>query len=73
MTSQMIASLTATFAKIERMDPNGAMYEGICNLLDRADDDALKAVHAAGIKFVSSLAFNRMIRRGIAPKAPAFA
>jgi hypothetical protein len=65
-TSEMIISLRASFGKIERMDPNGSIYRGACSLLDRCDDDALKAVYKAKIKFVSSLALNRMIRRGIA-------
>lgn len=64
--TQMIVSLRAAFGKLERLDPDGPTYNSLCALLDRADNDALKAVHAAGIKFVSALAFNRMIRRGIA-------
>lgn len=62
---QMIETLRCAYGKHERMDPDGKAYKGICDLLDRADDATLKAVHAANIKFVSMLAFNRMIRRGI--------
>ena len=63
---QMIAVISEAFGKLDRMDPDGPVYAKVCALLDRADDDALKAVHAAKIKFVSPLAFNRMIRRGLA-------
>lgn len=64
--NENITTLRAAFGSVERMDPSGKAYAGICDLLDGCDDDALKAVHAAQIKFVSKLAFNRMIRRGIA-------
>lgn len=64
-TDQMIASLRASFGSLPSMNPSGRLYAGLCALLDRADDDALKAAHKANIKFVSDLAFNRMIRRGL--------
>jgi hypothetical protein len=60
-----IETLRTAFGSVKKMDPSGAVYAGICDILDRASDDALKAAHAAKIPFVSSLAFNRMIRRGI--------
>jgi hypothetical protein len=61
-----IATLRTAFAKITKMDPSGPAYRRLTAILDRADNDALKAVHAAKIPFASSLALNRMIRRGIA-------
>lgn len=64
--AQMITSLRAAFGNVERMDPDGPTCRRLCALLDRADNDALKAVREANINFVSALAFNRMIRRGIA-------
>jgi hypothetical protein len=60
-----ITALRAAFSGIRTMDPSGPIYDRLCAILDRADDEALKAAHAAKIPFVSSLAFNRMIRRGI--------
>ena len=57
--------LRAGFANLDRMDPDGPVYRGICAVLDSADDAALVAVRAADIKFVSRLALNRMIRRGL--------
>lgn len=70
-TNQMIASLVAIFGKVDRMDPSGPIYAGIIDLLDRADNEALKAVYKARIRFVSALALNRMVRRGIAPAVAA--
>ena len=60
-----IQAAVAGFAKIDRIDPSGAAYGKLCAILDGADDEALKAVHAANIRFASKLAFNRMIRRGL--------
>ena len=65
MTSDITHILRAAFAKIETVDIDGPVYRGLVAILDRADNDALKAVHAAQIPFASSLALNRMIRRGI--------
>jgi hypothetical protein len=63
--NETIQATVAGFAKIERIDPSGAAYSRLCAILDQADDEALKAVHAANINFASKLAFNRMIRRGL--------
>lgn len=60
-----ISTLRQAFGAIKGMDPSGPAYSKLCGILDQADDDALRAVRAAKIPFVSSLAFNRMIRRGI--------
>jgi hypothetical protein len=65
MTSDITHILRAAFATIEKVDIDGPVYRGLVAILDRADNDALKAVHAAKIPFASSLALNRMIRRGI--------
>ena len=62
---QMIETLRKGYGKHDRMAPEGKAYKGICDLLDRSDDETLKTVYRANIKFVSALAFNRMIRRGI--------
>jgi hypothetical protein len=64
LTSNIQAAI-AGFAHIERMDPSGNAYGRLCRILDNADDEALKAVYAARIRFVSSLALNRMVRRGL--------
>jgi len=63
--STSIQAAVAGFAKIDYLDPDSAAFTKLCAILDCADDDALKAVHAANIRFASELAFNRMIRRGL--------
>jgi hypothetical protein len=63
--AQMITEIRQAFAKVQRIDPCGETYKRVCNLLDRADDNALKAAYEAKIPFVSSLALNRMVRRGL--------
>jgi len=60
-----IQTLCHAFAKVERMDPDGPIYAKLIDILDRADDAALIVAHKANIRFVSKLAFNRMIRRGL--------
>jgi len=64
ITSNIQAAI-AGFAQIERMDPSGKAYDRLCKILDSADDEALKAVYAAKIRFASKLAFNRLLRRGL--------
>lgn len=64
-TAIAIVALRAEFSKIKTIDPDGAAYKGLCAILDRADDAALKACHEAKIPFVSKLAWNRMFRRGL--------
>jgi hypothetical protein len=64
-TIQMIESLRNSFGALARMDPEGPIYRRLCNILDRADDVALLTAKDASIKFVSSLALNRCIRRGL--------
>lgn len=63
--NQIVEILRKEFGKIERIDPNGKLYEGLVLFLDKADDAALLEIKDAGIKFVSTLALNRCIRRGL--------
>jgi len=60
-----ILSIRSKMATVHAIDPEGKFYRETCKLLDRLDDDGLKEVHGAQIKFVSALAFNRMIQRGL--------
>lgn len=64
--AETIKTLRAAFGNINTIDPDGPVFKKICAILDRADDAALKAVHEAKIPFASTLAFNRMLRRGLA-------
>ena len=63
--TQQIQLLRAMFGNVQRIDPTGKVYKRLCKILDAADDEALQAAHAAKIRFVSALAYNRMIRRGL--------
>lgn len=62
----MIEQLRFLFGKVERLDPEGPAYAGLCRILDKASDAALWAVANADIKFASELAMNRVHRRGLA-------
>lgn len=61
----MIPLLRKEFGKLHTIDPDSPAYARLCAILDKASDDALKAAHRANIKFVSALAFNRLIKRGV--------
>ena len=60
-----IEMLRKAFGKIGRMDPEGPAYKRLCAILDRADNAALIAARDAKIAFVSPLALNRCIKRGL--------
>ena len=61
----MINEIRSKMETVTALDPCGKFYQQTCALLDRLDAKGLKQVHEANIKFVSALAFNRMIRRGM--------
>lgn len=63
--TNLINTLRSEFAKIERIDPCSKSYENLISLLDRLDDSGLITVVEAKIKFVSALALNRCIRKGL--------
>jgi hypothetical protein len=60
-----ITELQTSFSTVQTMDPCGTAYARLCAILDDASDEALRAAYEAKIKFVSPLALNRMIRRGL--------
>jgi hypothetical protein len=61
----LVQTLRTEFAQIERIDPSNPSYKKMIALMDRCTDQALVEIKDAGIKFVSSLALNRCIRRGL--------
>jgi hypothetical protein len=65
-TASQLSQLTAGYATITRVDPCAPTYRKLCDLLDKMTDAQLSQVASAGIKFVSSLAINRCVRRGVA-------
>lgn len=64
LNGAMLEALRAEYAKIDRIDPSLPAYGKLTALLDRADRNMLVQLSAAGIKFVSSLAANRLRSRG---------
>ena len=62
---QQISDLRRTYAKVRTVDPSGETYRRLCALLDRMDNDTLAGFAGAGIPWVSSLALNRCVRRGL--------
>jgi len=65
MNATDLNTIRNAFGNLTTMDPDGPVYKKLCELLDRCDDEAIVAAKDAGIKFVSSLALNRCIRRGL--------
>lgn len=63
-----LEELRAEYGKIERMDPDGALYENLIKALDLLDTPKLEMLANAQIKWVSILARNRVIRRGMGIK-----
>lgn len=63
--NQDIEKIRAGFGNLSSMDPEGPTYAKLIALLDRCDDEAIVAAKDANIKFVSRLALNRCVRRGL--------
>lgn len=57
--------LREEFGSIETINPEQPTYGKLCEFLDSCSNDYLKFLRDADIKWVSSLARNRCIRRGI--------
>jgi len=62
-----IEVLKAEFSKIKTIDPAGDAYKKLCAALDSASDATLLELRSMEVPFVSSLALNRCLRRGILP------
>ena len=65
-SSTMIATMQREYGKIAKVDPALPTYAKLCKTIDNMTDAQLRQVKDAGIKWLSSLALNRCIRRGIA-------
>ena len=65
-TASHLETLRNEYAKIDRVDPSFEAYDKMKKLLDAMTDDQLSQVRRADIKFLSSLATNRCVRRGLA-------
>ena len=62
---EQIATLREGFAKFETMNPD--KLPQLHAIFEPMTDTALVNLARAGIKFISNLAFNAAMRRGIAP------
>jgi hypothetical protein len=62
LSQSQISQLRQEYSKISKIDPSGASYKKLISLLDKLDKKALQDLVDAKIKFVSSLALNRVNR-----------
>lgn len=65
-TPAQIEALRREFAKVDTIDPCAPAYARLVAMLDGLTDSALVTLARAGVKFVSNMAVNRCIRRGLA-------
>ena len=63
LTAAMLETLRAAYAAIDRVDPESPAYEGVCKLLDTFSQEDLKLFRDANIKWLSSLAGERVNHR----------
>jgi hypothetical protein len=62
---KIIEELRAAYGKLSAIDPCSESYDKLVSLLDSLDNDGLRLLAGSGVKFVSKLALNRCVRRGI--------
>lgn len=59
-SSSQVEEMRRAFGGIQKIDPSSETYRKMIALLDRLDQEQLKTLASAGIKFVSNLARNRV-------------
>ncbi|CTQ45708.1 hypothetical protein [Roseibium aggregatum] len=64
-TEKQIAELRAGYAKINRVGVESPAYDRLVKMVDNFDDETMLQIKDAGIKWMSSLALTRCIRRGL--------
>lgn len=63
--AETIANLQNEFGKLDRINPTGKLATGLRNAINAVENaDALRIIHAANIKWVSTLALTQLIIRG---------
>ena len=62
---KQIDTLRKEYQKIGTVDPGSKTYENLTKFLDSLSDDMLKQLATAKIKFISGLALNRVVKRGL--------
>ncbi len=65
MSPQQLTVLRNRFLVIKKIDPESKTYKELTSWLDKAPDALLKQLAGANIMFVSKLAQNRVLRRGL--------
>ena len=65
--TEQLSFLKSRFGSQSTM--NEANYDALCKILDSANDEAIVYFAKANIKFVSKLAVNRCVRRGLEVQA----
>jgi len=63
LTQAQIKELQVAYGAIERIDTSGGTYDALCKFLDACEDDKLVTLADAKIKWVSTLANTRIIKR----------
>ena len=64
-TKQQIDALRKEYAKIGSVDPSSKTYGNLTDFLDSLSDEMLKQLSQAKVKFISGLALNRVVKRGL--------
>lgn len=60
MSKEQIDKLKTEYEKVNRIDPSSQTYKRLVATLDKMDQETLKQIADAKIKFVSRLALNRV-------------
>ena len=63
LSATQISALRQEYSKISKVDPSGEGYKKLTALLDKLDKQSLQDLVDAKIKFVSSLALNRISQK----------
>jgi len=64
-TATEIETLRTEYARLQTVDPCAPTYQSLRTLIGHLDESALRQLAAARIKFVSSMAVNAAVRRGV--------
>jgi hypothetical protein len=71
LSDEQLTKLRAEYAHIQTIDPAGPTYPKLCTFLDGLPDSRLCQLAGAGVKFLSMLARNRCVTRGLSTQGAA--
>ena len=63
LTPEMVAGLRAAYGAVTSVDPSSGAYYGLVELLDNLSQDDLRILRDANIRWISSLADERVERQ----------